>query len=492
MYQQVRAAAVDLGAENGRVVVGSFDGERLSLTEAHRFVNTPVQLPTGLHWNLPGLFQATLEGLRRAAQGTGGAVASVGVATWGVDFGLVDRTGALLGLPYHYRDLRTRGLVREAQKLLGAQEIYRRNGIQFMEFNTLYQLWAMARAGAPSLAAAHRLLLMPDLLHYWLTGVMANEWSQATTTQFLSHQTGGWDLELLERLAIPTHFLGDLSMPGTRLGPLTGAVAEETGCGSTQVVLPPTHDTASAISAVPGTGEGAAYISSGTWSLVGAAAPQPVLSEEALAANLTNEGVLEGTYSVHQNVMGLWLVQQIRATLARAGQEYSYPDLTRLAEAATAQPALFDPDDPAFFRPGDHPSLIREICRRTGQTFPETVGDLVRSTLVSLACKYRWVLDRLERILSRRLTVVHVVGGGSRNRLLCQLTADITGRPVLAGPPEATAVGSLLVQMRSLGYLGATADFTSVVRASFPLEQFDPRGGEGADETYQRWRSVQS
>ncbi|BDG60414.1 rhamnulokinase [Caldinitratiruptor microaerophilus] len=490
MTEPIRAAAVDLGAESGRVVLGAFDGERLTVREVHRFPNAPLRLPTGLHWNLPGLYQSILEGLRRAAREDGSPVRSVGVDTWGVDFALVDRTGALIGLPFHYRDARTGGMVAVAEAAVGREEIFRRTGIQFMEINTLYQLLAMTRGGAPALQAADRLLMIPDLLHYWLTGSMANEWTNATTTQCVSVETGTWDRDLLGRLGIPTHFLPDLCPPGTDLGPLAPAVAEETGCGEARVVVPATHDTASAVAAVPGEGEHVAYVSSGTWSLVGVVASRPAVTEAALRINVTNEGGLGGSYRVLKNVMGLWLVQQIQRALARGGEEYTYEALTRLAGEAAGAPALFDPDDPAFLRPGDMPARIREACQRTGQAAPETVGGMVRSTLVSLACKYRWVLDRLEELLGRRLTAVHVVGGGSRNSLLCRLTADITGRTVWAGPAEATAIGNLLVQLTALGHLGSPADYPAVVRSSFPPQAYEPGGGEAAEETYRRWREV--
>lgn len=490
MAQRLCLAAVDLGAESGRVVLGAFDGQRLAVEEAHRFANVPLRLPTGLYWNLPGLYQAVVEGLRRAARTAGGQLASAGVDTWGVDFALVDRSGDLVCMPRHYRDARTEGMVDAAAAVVGREEIFRRTGIQFMEINTLYQLLAMARAGAPALQAAHRLLLIPDIVHYWLTGAMANEWTNATTTQCVSVHTGTWDRELLERLGIPTHLLHDLIPPGTDLGPVTGAVAEEVGC-PLRVVVPATHDTASAVAAVPVADPAeSAYISSGTWSLVGVVSPRPVVTGAALAANVTNEGGVGGTYRVLKNVMGLWLVQQVQRALARDGAEYTYADLTRLAAAEAGPPALFDPDEPAFLRPGDMPARIREACARLGQPVPETPGALVRSILASLACKYRWVLDRLEELLGRRIAVVHVVGGGARNELLCQLTADVTGRPVLAGPVEATALGNLLVQLKALGHLASPADFPAVVRASCDLVPYEPAGAAQGEALYQRWRAA--
>lgn len=479
---------MDLGADSGRVMLGAFDGGRLSLTEAHRFANAPLQLPTGLHWNVGGLYQHILDGLRRCAAEPGPAPAGIGVDTWGVDFGLLDRNGTLLGLPQHYRDERTRGLIEVAAARAGRAEIFRRTGIQFMEINSLYQLLAMARAGSPALAAAQRLLMMPDLLHYWLTGVMANEWTNATNTQAVSVHTGTWDTELLARLGIPTHFLHpELGRPGAILGPLTPAAATDTGCAGARVVVPATHDTACAVAAIPGGGADMAYISSGTWSLVGVVSDRPVLSDAALAANITNEGGLDGTYRVLKNVMGLWLVQQVRLSLGRSGQEYSHADLVELAARAQEPPALFDPDEPDLLRPGDIPGHIRACCRRSGQTPPETTGALVRSILVSLACKYRWVLDRLEELTGRNLGAVHVVGGGGRNTLLNQLTADMTGRPVWSGPVEATALGNLLVQLRALGHLGSAADFPAVVRASFPPAAYEPQDRSGADALYGRW-----
>lgn len=489
MSAEETVAAIDVGGETGRVMAGGFDGNRLRIAEVHRFANIPLQLPDGLHWNLPALYQSIVDGLGHYRAEFGAAPVSVGIDTWGVDFGLVDRSGALLGLPFHYRDTRTAGLIAAAEDRIGRQEIFKHTGIQFLEINTLYQLMAMARADAPVLDAASRLLMVPDLLHYWLTGVLANERTNATTTQCLSVETGTWDCDLLSRLGIPSHFLHQPCEPGTELGPLARPVAGETGCATTRVVLPATHDTASAVAAVPGTGD-VVYISSGTWSLVGALSPRPVLSDAALRFNFTNEGGLRGSYRVLKNVMGLWLVQQIQHALARTDRPYSYVELAALANSEGHQPALFDPDEPEFLRPGDMPSRIRAVCQGSGQAAPETVGALMRSTLTSLACKYRWVVERLEELLGRRLTAIHVVGGGTRNKLLCRLTAEVTGREVWAGPAEATAIGNMLVQLMSLGRLSAPADFPAVVRASFQPERYEPGRQETADEVYGRWREV--
>ena len=482
--------AVDLGAESGRAVLGRFDGERMALEEVHRFPNIPVRLPDGLHWDVLRIVGEIKDGLARAARNVE-RIESLGVDAWGVDFALLDRDGSLISNPYHYRDPRTEGKSQVAFERVPREEIYGVTGIQFMPINTLYQLLAME--DSPLLGAARTLLLIPDLIGYWLTGEMACESTNASTTQLCDARTGGWAWDLVEKMGFPNHIFGEIVPPGTRLGPLLGEVAEEAGVdGEVPVTAVASHDTASAVVAVPAEGENFAYISSGTWSLVGVELPEPVIAPEGMHANFTNEGGFGGTTRFLKNVMGLWLLQECRRTWAREGREYSYEELTHLAEAVPAGGALLDPDDPSFLPPGDMPERIRRFCRETGQSPPEEVGAVVRCVLESLVLKYRWVLERTEEITGRRAEVIHVVGGGVRSALLCQLTADATRRQVLAGPVEATALGNLMVQAYARGYLGSLEEIRASVRGS-PVEVRYYRPASSGDEwedAYERLRGI--
>jgi rhamnulokinase len=471
--------AVDLGAESGRAVLGRFDGERMALEVVHRFPNMPVQLPDGLHWDVLRIVGEVKEGLAKAASNTG-RIESLGVDSWGVDFALLDKDGSLISNPYHYRDPRTEGMEERALDRVPKEEIYGTTGIQFMPINTLNQLLAME--GSPLLGAAQTLLMIPDLIGYWLTGEKACEYTNATTTQLCDARSGRWSLALLEKMGLPAHVFAEIIPPGTRLGPLLPGVVEETGARKAfPVTAVASHDTASAVVAVPAEGENFAYISSGTWSLVGVELPEPAIAPEGMRANFTNEGGFGGTTRFLKNVMGLWLLQECRRTWAREGRDYSYEELTRLAEATPAADALLDPDHPAFLPTGDMPGRIRRFCRETGQSPPEEPGTVARCVLESLALKYRWVLERAEEITGRRAEVIHVVGGGVRNTLLCQLTADATRRPVRAGPVEATALGNLMVQGYSRGYLSSLEEIRAVVRAS-PVEVRDYRPMGSGDE----------
>jgi rhamnulokinase len=467
--------AVDLGAESGRVVLGRFDGRRVSLEEVHRFPNVPVRLPDGLHWDVLRILCEIKEGLAKA--GRKARIEGVGVDSWGVDFGLLDRDGALVSNPYHHRDARTEGMMEEAFGRVPKEEIYNTTGIQFLPINTIYQLLAMR--GSPLLEATETLLLIPDLINYWLTGERTCEYTNATTTQLLDLETGGWSQDLLERLDLPSRLLTPIIPPGTELGPLLPEVVEEVGA------VPPvfavaSHDTASAVVAVPAQGDDFAYISSGTWSLVGLETPEPVVSREAMEANFTNEGGFGGTTRLLKNVMGLWLLQECRRQWAREGNEYSYEELVRLAEGVPSGGPLVDPDHPAFLAPGDMLSRIRRFCEETGQSPPEEPAAVARCVFESLALKYRYAIEQAERLTGRTIGTVNVVGGGSQNALLCQLTADAAWLPVVAGPVEGTAIGNVMVQAFAQGRVGTLGEIRAVVRDSFEVSTYEPGGN--ADE----------
>jgi rhamnulokinase len=485
--------AFDLGAESGRAVVGHLDDGGLRLEELHRFPNGPVRVGNSLHWDVDGLWREIKHGLALAGRACPGNLASVGVDTWGVDFGLLAADDTLLGTPYHYRDSRTDGMPEAAFEIAPRAEIYRCTGIQMMPINSLFQLLAMVKAGSADLAAARTFLNMPDLFNFWLSGRKASEFTIATTSQFYNPTTGTWAWNLLQRLGIPTRIFGEIVPPGTVLDRLRPAVAEEAGVPAVPVVAVACHDTASAVAAVPTSDPGALYISSGTWSLMGIETLQPVITEQSLAYNLTNEGGVVGTFRVLRNIMGLWLVQECRREWAGEGDAFSYEELAAMAAAAPPFAPLVVPAGSRFLPPGGMPDRIRAFCRETGQAVPESRGEIVRCALESLALEYRWVAERLDELAGRHLPAIHIIGGGSRNRLLNQLTADATGRTVHAGPVEATAIGNLLVQALALGHLSSLAEARAVVRRSFPVETFEPGADSGDwDAAYARYLELRA
>lgn len=489
MPHTVDLLAFDLGAESGRAILGRYDGDRLHLTEVHRFLNRPVRAPDGLHWDVHRLFEEVKLGLALCRQ-RHGPPASVGIDTWGLDFALLDEHAALLGDPFHYRDSRTDGVMEEAFKRIPRHEVFEQTGIQFLPFNTLYQLLAMVLAGSPALERARTLLMIPDLFNYWLSGRTVSEFTDATTTQFYDPRAGAWATPLLKKLGIPTRFLPEVVPPGTVLGRLLPSVSAETGMERVPVVAPACHDTASAVAAVPSGGLDCAYISSGTWSLVGVEVEEPLITAESLAYNFTNEGGVSGTFRFLRNVQGLWLLQECRRAWAEQGETLSYDGLARMATAAPPFAAVIDPDDPSFLAPPDMPAAIRDFCARSGQAPPPDRDATVRCLLESLALKYRWVIERIEETRARRLSAIHVVGGGSRSRALCQFAADATGLPVLAGPAEATAVGNVIVQALALGHLSSLEEGRALVRHSFDVQTYEPVERTPWDEAYERLLAV--
>jgi len=482
--------AVDLGAESGRVLLGNFDGERASLKEVHRFPNGPVSLPDGLYWDILGLFTEIRRGLAKALGDSQGPE-SLGVDSWAVDFALLDRTGALLSNPRHYRDPRTDGVMERAFERVSRTEIYRTTGIQLLQINTLFQLLSMREQDSPLLEAAEHLLLVPDLLGYWLTGEKSCEFTNATTTQLCDRGGGTWARDLVVKMGLPSQILPPLISPGTDLGPLTPRVAADLGAtGDLRVVAVASHDTASAVAAVPARGSNFAYVSSGTWSLVGLETPDPIVTQEALEANFTNEGGVGGRTRFLKNVMGLWLLQECRRHWAKRVKEYSYGELESLARRAPAFGPLVDPDNQAFLSPGDMPARIRSFCAETGQEPPREPGEYARCVFESLALRYRRVIAQAEGLSGQRVDVVHIVGGGARNALLCQLTADATGLPVVAGPVEATAMGNVMVQALARGRVGSLEEIRAVVRNSVEPRVYEPHDGSGWAEVQERFGGV--
>lgn len=490
---QLKFAAVDLGAESGRVLVGDFDGERVQLAEAHRFPNVPVRTLDTLHWDVLRLWNDIQDGLAKATASHRAELSGIGVDTWGVDFGLLDANDALLGNPVHYRDKRNEGMMDVAFATLSRREIFDITGLQYLPFNTLFQLLALKRQASPQLQMAHTLLMMPDLLHFWLTGVKSSEYTIASTSQMLNAHSRTWDQNLLSRFDLPAPMLPPITTPGTVIGNVRASVAERTGIsGQTPVIAPGSHDTASAVVAVPAEGNNWAYLSSGTWSLMGIELPEPLINERVAELNFTNEGGVGNTIRFLKNIAGLWLVQECRRAWQRAGEEYSYAELTQRAAAAKPLQVFVEPDAPDFVAPTSMPQAIKEFCQRTGQTPPDGVGATVRCCLESLALKYRWTLERLEELRGSRLDVLHIVGGGTQNKLLSRLTADCLQRPVITGPVEATATGNILVQAMARGELGSLEDIRAVVRRSFSPETFEPDAQAAGqwDAAYEKYLSL--
>jgi len=482
--------AVDLGAESGRVMRGSLSEGGLVLEELHRFANTPVRLPTGLYWDTLRLFHEIERGLSVAGRERKLAVDGIGIDTWGVDFGLLARDGALADNPRHYRDVRTNGIFDKLFAVVPREQVFAQTGIQFMQLNTLFQLYAMKTSRAPALDHAETLLFMPDLFNYFLTGVRVAELSVASTSQFYNPREKRWATELFDALGLPARILPEIVLPGKPVGTLLPHVAEASGLGSVPVYATCGHDTASAVAAVPAQGDGWCYISSGTWSLMGVELAAPVINERSLGLNLTNEAGFGGSVRLLKNIAGLWLLQECRRAWALEGHDYDYAELARMAGAARPFSAVIDPD--AFLQPGGMPAQIAAWCRNHGQTCPEDPAGMCRAIMESLALRYRQVLESIESLLARRLSVIHIVGGGARNEVLNQFVADATGRTVVAGPVEATAVGNIMVQAIGSGAVRDLPAARGMIRGSFPLVTYQPQPKVNWDAAYEKFCSLRS
>ncbi|MCP4169020.1 MAG: rhamnulokinase [Chloroflexi bacterium] len=489
MTQTANYLAIDLGASGGRVMLGRWDGARFELEEMHRFLNGPVEIMGRLHWNHLQLWTDIKTGIANYTARYEAPLHGIAVDTWGVDFGLLDSSGALLGNPYHYRDSNTKDMD-VAFEIVPRAEIYGTTGIQFMQFNTLFQLLKRRLASDPQLLASDTLLMTPDLFHYWLTGEKRVEYCIASTSQMLDARTRTWDIDLIKALGIRTDILPAIVNPGTVVGDLLPGVMAEVGLSQTvPVVATGSHDTANAVAAVPDLDENSLYISSGTWSLMGVEVPEPIINEQSLALDFTNEGGVEGTIRLLKNVAGLWLLQESRRQWQREGQEYGWDELVALAEQAAPLRSIINPDEPEFASPGDTPAMIRGYCQRTGQPVPESVGAISRCILESLALRYRWVLQALETLVDHPLGTIRIVGGGTQNRLLNQFTADACNRKVVTGPIEATALGNLMMQAIATGQLADVAAGRQAVAASFERSIYEPKSNDAWDRAYGRFIS---
>lgn len=467
--------AFDLGAESGRAVLGALEADRLHIRELRRFPNAPVKIHGSWRWNVYRLFEEMLRSLQQCAVEMGSeGLESIGVDTWGLDFGLFAVDGTLLGLPHTYRDDRTAGMMERLFERVPASRVYELTGIQFMPINTLYQLLAFVERGSPTTQCIADLLFIPDIFNYLLTGERCTEFTYATTSQLYNPHKGDWEDELFAALGMSKTIMQRVVPPATVIGDLSASVVQGQRLKAAQVIAPATHDTASAVASTPAAGDDWAYISSGTWSLMGIEVPTVICTDLSQKFNFTNEGGVSGTFRLLKNVMGLWLVQECR-TAWRGQSDYDYITLTEMASRAAPFGALIDPNCPDFLNPPDMPAAICRYCEQTGQPPPASIGETVRCILESLALEYRRVLGQLRLVHSRPIRTIHIVGGGAQNQLLCQFTANATGLPVLAGPSEATASGNILVQAMGLGYVDSLWEIRELVRRSFDIALYEPR-----------------
>jgi rhamnulokinase len=486
MAETRKYIAVDLGAESGRVMLGSVSADKLTLEEIHRFNNGPIEENGSLRWDFERLLSEIKTGIRKAAKQAGQNINGIGVDSWGVDFGLVGADRKLIENPYHYRDSRTSGVMEKAFELMDKHQIYLNSGIQFMQLNTIYQLLAMRLANSDVLAKTKKLIFMADLVSYYLCGYAFGEYSLASTSQLMDMKTGKWSKEIFSKLSLPMNIMPDIVSPGTVVGKLTESIADELGCERIPVIAVGSHDTASAVAAVPAAGDtNWAYLSSGTWSCMGIEIPKPVISDKTFEYEFTNEGGVEETIRLLKNIMGLWPIQECKRQWQREGDELSYPELTEMAEKAKPFAANINVDYSGFLAPGDMPKRINDYLVETGQKEIQDKGQMVRAILEALAFKYRWVIEKIEDITGNNIDRLHIVGGGIQNELLSQFAANSTGKRIIAGPIEATATGNILMQAKATRQIKNLAEARKIVRNSFDLQEYKPKDTSTWQQRYE-------
>ncbi len=479
--------AFDLGASSGRAILGKVNSGKIELTEVHRFENGGTEVNGSLYWNILGLFAEMKKGLKKALD-LGVSISGIAVDTWGVDFALLDNQGNFAGFPYHYRDQRTNDILPHAFSLVPRSRIYERTGIQIMSINSLFQLAAMQRDGSPLLGVADKLLMMPNALTYLFCGDVSAEYTVATTSQLYDPVGKDWAWDIIDQMQLPRRVFPPITPPCSVVGELRPAVCQELKCDPIPVILVGSHDTASAVAAVPAIDDRSwAYLSSGTWSLLGVELDQPLISAEAREANYTNEGGIGGKIRFLKNIMGLWLVQESRSEWARQGMDYSFAQLAEMAATAPAFASVIDPNHESFAAPGDMPGRIAQFCRETGQHVPETPAAIMRCALESLALRYRQTVSEIEQLTGRKIEILHLVGGGSKNELLNQFTANALKRPVITGPVEATAIGNIISQAIALGEIKDLAEARALIRKAFEMHEYQPRETTAWDAAYTRY-----
>jgi sugar (pentulose or hexulose) kinase len=497
MAEVKKYIAVDLGAESGRIMLGSIStdksagsmADKLILEEIHRFGNGPIEENRTLRWDFNKLLGEVKVGIKKAVKSAGPAIAGIGVDSWGVDFGLLDADGNLIENPYHYRDSRTNGMMEKAFELAGKREIYQSTGVQFMQLNSIYQLLAMRLANSPALAKTKNLVFMADLFSYYLCGKIFGEYSLASTSQLMDMRTGKWAKKLFDKLSLPVDIMPKVVAPGTIVGQLSDKVRAELGCGEIPVIATGSHDTACAVAAVPAKEGDWAYLSSGTWSLMGVEVPQAIINDKTFGYEFTNEGGVEGTIRLLKNIMGLWLMQECKRQWQREGSDLSYNELTAMAQNAEPFVNYIDPDYRGFLAPGEMPKRINEYLAQNGQKTTSDKGQMIRIILESLALKYRFVMGAIEDIIGKKIEVLHIVGGGIQNELLCQFTANALNKKIITGPIEATAIGNILMQARATGQIKTLAKAREIVRNSFELKEYQPQQASLWEKQYQKVKS---
>ena len=483
--------AFDLGAESGRAMLGTLlNRKKLVLKEIHRFRTKQLRIDKHYYWNIFGFYEEMVAAVVATVKDHDIIPESVGVDTWGVDFGLLGKDGSILRIPYGYRDPMTETAMPSFHEKMSREKVYKATGIATLKFNTLYQLYAMKMADDPVLGIADKLLFIPDLLNYLLSGEIKSEFTFATTSQLFNPHKMNWESSLFKALDIDKSIMPEVVRPGTKIGELTRTISRKINVEGISVMAVTSHDTASAIASVPSEGEEWAYISSGTWSLMGVETRNPIINQQSLTLNFTNEGGADGTFRFLKNIMGLWLLQQCRNSWEKTDRLYSYEELVRMAKEATPFSVYIDPDFPGFYNPLDMPSAIDTFCRNSGQKAPGSVSDYTRTILEGLALKYRMVLEQLQLVTGNSIRVIYIIGGGAKNDLLCQFAANATGRKVVTGPGEATAIGNILIQASGLGYIGGLEDVREIVRNSFGLKTYEPEETEIWDDAYENFLKV--
>lgn len=491
MSKTYKFLAFDFGASSGRAMLAKFDGEKITLEEKHRFSNDPVNVGGTLYWDVLRLFFEIKQGILKCANSGDRDIDCIGIDTWGVDYGLLDANDKLLGNPYHYRDTRTEGMYEEAFARVPKEEIFKETGIAFNWFNTIYQLLSARLSNDVTLKQAKTLLFMPDLFNFFLTGVKKTEYTVASTSQMFNSVKHEWSYDLLKKLDIPTDILTDIVYPGEIVGTIRKEIAEELGIAQVPVVAVASHDTGSAVASVPVVDKkDFIYISSGTWSLMGVELDEPHLSDDALAYNFTNEGGVNKSIRFLKNIMGLWLIQESKRQWAREGEELSFDELERQANAAAPFESLINPDDDSFQTPGNMPRRIREYCEKTGQKVPETKGEIVRCIAQSLAFRYRYTIEGMEEVTGNKYNVVNIVGGGIKDKMICRFTANATKRAVHTGPVEATSIGNVLVQGMAMGAIKDLNEGRKIVKNSFDIAIYEPEDSDAWDAAYEKWKKI--
>lgn len=483
-----KVLAFDLGASSGRGIVATLDGGKITLNEVHRFENNGVSVRGTLYWDIIYLFNQIKQGIVNAR--LAGGFDCIGIDTWGVDFGIVDENGDLLANPVHYRDTRTDNIPDEVFKEISKDDVYDRTGIQIISFNTLFQMYYMAKYKKKTLSLADKMLFIPDLLNYFLTGEKKIEYTIASTSQMINPYTRDWDNEMLEKLNIPTNLLCDIVKPGTVVGKVSKDVCDELSIEPTDVVAVASHDTASAVVSVPTTDDDFVYISCGTWSLFGTELDEPLICPEGLASSYTNEGGTDGKIRFLTNIMGLWLINEARRTWIKQGHELSFPELVKLAESSEPFKCFVDPDYPEFGKPGDMPAKIQKYCEATGQYVPQTIGEIARCIYESLALKYRYAFDNLKSITGKDYASINILGGGANAKNLCQMTASACGVAVNAGPIEATALGNIAIQLIAKGEIANIKEARAIIRDSFDIETYNPQDVAQWEDAYVKFKAI--